>query len=156
VRFTALAFAALGLVPGGAHVLELAPKMAYEPDLYARVTSSLYAWFGSLGAVIQLGALASAAWLGWRERRRAGARLAWAGALGLLLSLILWAALVAPVNAEWGRVIASAPDAVPDAYARLRPRWEYGHVAAFAAWLTGYLCLVGSVVADTPRDGSRA
>jgi hypothetical protein len=155
-RFAALVLAALGLALGGAHVLELPVKMAYEPELYARVTGSLYRWFGSVGALIQIAALVSAGLLCFLVRGRPSFRATLCGVLGLLLSLILWAVFVAPVNAEWARVIAADPGAVPDAYARLRTRWEYGHVAAFAAWLVGFGCLVGSVVAETPGAASEA
>ena len=50
-RFITLILAALGLAPGAAHVLEMPVKMTYTPELYAAVTSTLYAWFGSVGAV---------------------------------------------------------------------------------------------------------
>ena len=33
-------------------------------------------------------------------------------------------------------------------------RWEYGHVAAFAAWLGGFCLLVRSVLVETPRGGA--
>ena len=43
--------------------------------------------------------------------------------------------LVQPVNAEWGQLLQSAPAAsVVESYARLRGRWEWGHLAAFVAW----------------------
>ena len=143
--------AGLGLILGGAHVLEMAPKMAYEPALYAAVTSTLYRLFGSVGAVIQISSVVVAAILTWLVRRQAAFRLTLFGCLGLVLSLILWGALVAPVNAEWLDVMQTAPDSVPEAYARLRERWEYGHVAAFAAWFAGYALLVLALVRDAGR-----
>ena len=49
-----------------AHVLEFGPKMHYPPELYLRLNTSLYAWYGpplgaaiNTGAVIATGALAS-------------------------------------------------------------------------------------------------
>jgi hypothetical protein len=92
LRLVALILAALGLAPGAAHVLELPVKMTYTPELYAAVTSTLYAWFGSVGAAVQVGALLSAGWLGtgragprrsgsgcsvrwrWQRRSSSGAR----------------------------------------------------------------------------------
>jgi hypothetical protein len=121
------------LVLGGAHVLELPPKMAYEPALYAEVTSSLYRLFGSVGAFIQVFALLAAAFLSFRVRGRPGFRLTLLGTA----------------------VIESSPASVPETYARLRPRWEYGHVAAFAAWLFGFACLLASLLVGTP-DGQRS
>ena len=151
-RFLTLMLAGLGLTMGGAHVLELPPKMAYEPALYAEVTSTLYRVFGSVGAVIQISSVVVAAILTWLVRRQASFTLTLFGCLGLVLSLILWGALVAPVNAEWLEVMQTAPDSVPEAYARLRGRWEYGHAAAFAAWFAGYALLVLALVSDAARS----
>jgi hypothetical protein len=125
-RFLTLMLSGLGLVLGGAHVLELQPKMAYEPALYATVTSTLYRLFGSVGAVIQVGAVIVAGVLTWLVRRHPSFRLTLFGCLGLVLSLALWGMLVAPVNAERLDVLKTAPESVPAAYARLRNRWEYG------------------------------
>lgn len=147
-RFVTLLLAALGLTLGAAHVLELPPKMRYDADLYAAVTSTLYPLFGSVGAVIQISAVVAAAVLTFLVRKRTVFRMTLLGALGLVLSLVLWAALVAPVNAEWLQVIQTEPEAVPEAYARLRPRWEYGHVAAFAAWLAGFSLLLLAALND--------
>lgn len=156
LRLLALLFAALGLGPGLAHVLELPPKMRYDAQTYATVTGTLYRLFGSVGAAIQVGALLLAAGLTLRLRRgrRPGFWLTLAGTLGLALSLVLWALLVYPVNAEWAGVIATSPDQVPRAYERLRPRWEYGHAAAFAAWLAGFVLLLLSVVRETPEEAA--
>jgi hypothetical protein len=154
-RFVTLFLTALGLTLGAAHVLELPVKMRYEPELYAAVTSTLYRLFGSVGAIVQIGAILAAAVLTFLVRRRPEFRVTLWGTLGLVLSLALWGAIVAPVNAEWLRVIESAPDSVPAAYARLRPRWEYGHVAAFAAWLAGFGLLLASVLMEFPRREER-
>lgn len=149
-RFLTLLLSALGLTLGAAHALELPPKMGYDAQLYAAVTSSLYQLFGSVGAVVQVGSVLAAAILTILVRRRPAFRLTLLGTLCLALSLVLWAILVAPVNAEWLQVMQTAPHAVPEAYVRLRPRWEYGHLAAFVAWLAGYTLLLLSVLA-TPR-----
>lgn len=148
-RFITLVLAALGLAPGVAHVLELPPKMHYDAELYAAVTSTLYRLFGSVGAAFQIGAILMAAVLTFLVRGRPAFRRTFFGTLGLVLSLVLWTALVAPVNAQWLEVIQSAPAAVPAAYLRLRPRWEYGHVAACAAWFTGFSLLILSVLTET-------
>ena len=150
-RLITLILAALGLAPGAAHVLEMPVKMTYTPELYTAVTSTLYAWFGSVGAVCQVGALISAMWLAYRSRTLASFRPALFGALALAASLAIWSAVVAPVNADWGQLIKAGSDALPDAYSRLRPRWEYGHVAAFAAWFAGYVLLQVSVLRSADR-----
>ena len=151
-RFISLLLAALGLTFGAAHVLELPPKMQYDAEMYAAVTSTLYRLFGSVGAVVQIGALLAAIVLTFLVRGRPAFRLTLLGTVGLVLSIVLWGVLVAPVNVEWLRVIESTPMSVPEAYLQLRPRWEYGHVAAFAAWLTGFGLLMFSVLIETPVD----
>lgn len=150
-RFLTLLLSALGLTLGAAHALELPPKMGYDAQLYAAVTSSLYQLFGSVGAVVQVGSILSAAILTVLVRRRPAFRLTLLGTLCLAVSLVLWTILVAPVNAEWLQVMQTAPHAVPEAYVRLRPRWEYGHLAAFAAWLAGYALLLLSVLTTARR-----
>lgn len=149
IRFLTLLLAGLGLTLGGAHVLELGPKMRYDPELYAAVTSTLYRSFGTIGAVVQIAAVVAALALAVVSRRLRSFRLMALGAGALVLSLLLWGALVAPVNAEWVQVAEQAPASVAAAYARLRPRWEYGHAAAFAAWLAGFALLLGALVRDS-------
>lgn len=155
-RFVTLLLAALGLTFGAAHTLELPPKMQYDAEMYTAVTSTLYQLFGSVGAVIQTGAVLAAVVLTFLVRGHPAFRLTLLGALGLVLSLVLWGALVAPVNAEWLQVMESAPGSVAEAYLRLRPQWEYGHVAAFVAWLIGFSLLVLSVLGETPAQRSAA
>jgi hypothetical protein len=154
-RFVTLLLVALGLIFGGTHVLELPPKMQYDAELYAAVTSTLYRLFGPVGALLQISSILAAAVLAFLVRGRSSFRLTLIGTLGLVLSLGLWFAFVAPVNAEWGRVLASAPESVPATYDRLRPRWEYGHAVAFAAWLTGFVLLLLSVLKEIPGDRTR-
>jgi hypothetical protein len=125
--------------------------MGYSPELYAQVTSTLYAWYGIAGAFVQVAAVLTVAALAFRLRRSAAGGVAAASAAALLVSLLLWGALVAPVNAAWARLSPDDPAQFAAAYAQLRPRWEYGHVAAFIAWLAGWFALVGVALAGLPR-----
>lgn len=141
LHFVTLVLAALGLAPGAAHLLEMPVKLSYAPELYAAVTSTLYALFGSVGAALQVAAVVSAVALAYVSRELPGFRVAVAGALLLAVSLVVWGALVAPVNADWAEATRSGSPSLPSLYAQLRTRWEYGHAAAFAAWLAGYALL---------------
>jgi hypothetical protein len=67
-----LVLAALGLAPGAAHLMELPVKLNYTPQMYAAVTSTLYAVFGSAGAAIQVAALVSAIALAYVSRELPG------------------------------------------------------------------------------------
>ncbi len=151
-RFICVLLAALGLTMGGAHVLELTPRMHYDAQLYTAVTSTLYRYYGIVGGVIQVSALASAAVLAWLVKDRPSFRLTLAGALCLAAALGVWAWLVQPVNAEWGRALLGNAASAPEAYLRLRDRWEFGHAAAFTAWLLGFLCLLLSVLSEIRRQ----
>jgi hypothetical protein len=142
-RFLVLFLAALGLVPGGAHVLEMPVKLRWDGATYAAVTSTLYRWFGFAGSAIQVAAAAAAIALAYRARGSESFGRTAAGAAALVLSIVVWATLVAPVNARWGRALAGGGD-VARSYVQLRPIWEWGHVAAFAAWLSGFVLLLAA------------
>jgi len=141
LRFFSLFLVALGLAPGAAHLLEMPVKLGYTPEQYFAVTSTLYKLFGSAGAVIQIGALIITGVLAFVSRGIPASRLVAAAAILLCFSLLAWAILVAPVNAQRGEAIKSGAQLLPNLYAELRLRWEYGHVAAFALWLAAYCCL---------------
>lgn len=148
----ALTLVALGLAPGAAHLMELPVKLGYPATLYADVTSSLYAWYGIAGGALQVAAALAVVALALRLRHSRAAGLAAASAAALVISLALWGALVAPVNAAWAEVPRTPPAEFAAAYQSLRARWEYGHVAAFIAWLTGWFGLVA--VATSERSAA--
>ena len=151
-----LLLTALGLVMGGAHVLELPARMQYEPQLYLRVTSTLYRFFGLVGGPLQVLALLFSIGLVWFIRARAAFRSTLVGTLSLALSLLLWFMLVQPVNAAWLEALRTRPSEAVQAYAQLRDRWEAGHVAAFTAWLSGFTLLLYGVLREIPWLSSRA
>lgn len=138
----ALTLAALGLAPGAAHLMELPVKLRYSAEFYAEVTSTLYAWFGIAGGIVQVAAMLTVAALALRFRHSPAAGLCAATAAALFISLLLWGFVVAPVNSAWAELSASNASAIAAAYEQLRPRWEFGHLAAFIAWLTGWFGLV--------------
>jgi len=153
-QVTTLTLTALGLAPGATHVMQLPVKMGYTAEMYTAITSTLYSWYGLVAGVIQLGALISVAMLAWQARRLPGAGLAAASASALLASLLLWAFVVGPVNATWAGASNLSPDQFAVAYDALRARWEYGHAAAFVAWLTGWFGLV-AVLTRCPGPAHR-
>lgn len=79
--------------------------------------------------------------LAMRRRPAPEFGLATAAAVSLLVSLAVWGYVVSPVNEAWAA-----------GYERLRARWEFGHVAAFIAWLTGWF---GVLAVSARRPGSR-
>ncbi len=148
LHLAALTLTALGLAPGAAHLMELPVKLGYSAAMYADVTSTLYQWFGIVGGSVQVAAMLAVAWLAFQCRKMPEGALIAASSASLLASLLLWALVVLPVNLAWAELPANSAELVA-AYDRLRSRWEYGHVAAFIAWLTGWFGLAG---ATTRRD----
>jgi hypothetical protein len=141
-----LLLAALGMVMGGAHLLELPVRLQYEHALYMQVTSTLYRYYGLVGGPIQVLAILSAALLAWLVRARRAFRSTLLGTICLAVSLLLWFLLVQPVNVAWADALRSSPAEAIQAYAQLRNRWEYGHLSAFIAWLAGFILLVRGVL----------
>jgi hypothetical protein len=145
---TTLLLAALGLVMGGAHLLELPVRAQYDPEFYMRVTSTLYRYFGLVGGPLQVLAVLSSIGLVWFTRGRAAFRSNAAGTVCLALSIVLWFLIVQPVNAAWAEALRIGPAEAVEAYAQLGSRWEAGHVVAFAVWLIGVVVLVHGVLRE--------
>jgi hypothetical protein len=117
------------------------------------VQGGLYAMFGTVGAVIDVVAVVALGLLAYlmREHKRPGFRLALAAAVLFALALLLWWVLVYPVNVELAKWVDGP---VPADWTDYRARWEWGHAALAALNLTGFAALIGSVLADTPREGA--
>jgi Domain of unknown function (DUF1772) len=149
-RFLTLVLAALSMTMTSAHLLELPGKLALSPRLYAAVNATLYDNFARIGAIYILGSILCALVLALLVRKRKHVRgWTYAGAAALVLGLVSWFILVAPVNRAVADAAASAPDLVPELWVRLRHRWEYGHVVGFVFTLAGFCALVISVLRDT-------
>jgi hypothetical protein len=154
--FLTLLLAALGLIMGGAHVLELPVRMQYEPPFYLQVTRTLYGYFGLVGGPIQIFAFLASAVLSWLLRGRTAFRSTLLGAACLGLSLVLWFMLVQAVNVAWAEALQTDPADAVKAYAQLRSRWEYGHVAAFVVWLLGFTLLLNGLLREALRPSTLA
>jgi hypothetical protein len=151
-----LILVALGLIMGGAHALELPIRMAYEPQFYMQVTSTLYRYFGLVGGPLQVLAFLASVALAWQLRGRPAFRSTALGSLCLGLSLLLWYLLVQPVNGAWAEALGAGTAEAVQAYAQLRSRWEYGHVAAFVAWLLGFSLLVDGALREAAASSAHA
>lgn len=139
-----------------AHVLEMGPKLAYPPALYTRLNTSLYPFFGTVGAVVQVAALLCCAALAIVVRHDRTAFLPTAvSALVQAVVLALWFAIVSPVNDAF---IAARP-AIPPDFDALRAQWETGHTIDAALMLAALILLLAGWVrpARTRHDpASRA
>lgn len=148
VRIATLMLAALSLGLSFAHLLEAPPRLHWAPDLWiaATVFGAQFALFGTLGAVIDVAAVAAALYLARVSRGRAGGEFALGGALLLGLGLIAWLGIVFPANqamAGW------TPAYAPDNFEAVRSRWETGHALIAGLKLTAFVSLLISALQET-------
>lgn len=137
------------------HVLELGPKLRYPPELYLRLNTSLYAWFGPpVGAVIYFGSILATGVLTWLSRRRGAALALTATAFGLqVVAFTTFLTLIEPVNV---RFRALAPGEVPADFATLRNQWELTHALGFVLFTAAFVLLLVSILMTQPAErGSR-
>jgi cytochrome bd-type quinol oxidase subunit 2 len=124
LRVSALILTALSLVPGGAHLFELAGKMRLDGRDYF-VVQSIYAGWALFAIPIVLAILANGTlWALRRRTDRAEARWSLAAALMILFSLVLFFIRVYPANAATENWTVQ-----PAHWESLRTAWEFGHAA---------------------------
>lgn len=151
-RFLSILLVALTLGMAFAHVLELGPKAGYPPSLYITLQNSLYYWFGTVGAIIDLGAVITTVILTVLVRhRRPALPLTAAAAACQIAALSVWFAFINPVNVAFREATSSLP---PPDWMALRAQWEYAHAAGASLLAVAFLLLLASVLAETPGRGT--
>jgi hypothetical protein len=140
IYFLALLFAALALVPAGAHLAELPNKITLDAEAYRTVQQIYRGWalFGIVVIPAVLSALALTITLRHHRAAFAPALLAFLCITGT--QVIFWS-LTFPVNVatvNWTELPAN--------WAELRLRWEYSHAAAACLNLTAVIALIVSVL----------
>jgi hypothetical protein len=95
--------------------------------------------FGTVGAAIDLAAIATASILAYLLRGTAEVRLAATGAGLYLLALLGWLAVVFPANIELAKWLTAHP---PDNWAATRLQWETGHAVNTLFQLVGFGALL--------------
>ena len=102
-RFIALMLATFSLSLSMTHLLEFPRRMLFDKELWVRVTvtEGVYALFGSVGAVFEIGAILAAFLVAFLVRRR-GKIFYWTlgGAFLLLTAFISWIIFVNSANAD--------------------------------------------------------
>jgi hypothetical protein len=147
LRLLTLALTAVALVPSGAHLFEMPPKIGLDREAYFTVQAIYagWAWFALpiFAAVVLNGAL----FVVERRRNRASARAALISALLIIASLGMFFVWVFPANqatVNWTQV--------PDNWQELRRQWEYGH-AANALIVFVALLATGRAILTSPAKG---
>lgn len=142
LKLLTLALNALILVPSGAHLFELPPKIALEQADYFTVQAIYAGW--ALSAVPIFAAIAANGFLSWSLRRRnlTASRWALASALLIGLTLVIFFIWIFPTN----QATANWTEAGAD-WELLRRNWEYGHAAnamiTFVALLATGRAIIG-------------
>lgn len=138
--FLALLFAALALVPSGAHLAELPHKMKLDAAEY-RIVQQIYRGWALFGSVVLVG-LAATLVLAIRVRDQPSAFTPALGGLVCLVGtqVVFWT-LTFPVNqttVNW--------TVLPDNWRELRARWEYSHAASAVLNLAAVAALILSAL----------
>jgi hypothetical protein len=151
-RLLTLLLASLSMALSFCHVMELAPRLLWAPELWMQTTNfgGLYYLFGRVGAVIDVGTVVVAAVLVVLSRGRSRPfRLALAGAILFAIALATWFGVVAPMNgimAHWSE------GSVPAGFYGVRNQWEFGHATVWLIKFLGLTCLFLSVLSETPKQ----
>lgn len=151
LRFAAIMLAAFSLCLSMTHLLELPQRMEFDQELWVRVTvvENVYALFGSVGAVFELGAILTAFILMFLVRGR-GQTFYWTlgSAVILLVAFVSWIIFVADANTELAKWLTNP---VPPDWTRTRDQWEYAHAVNAFIKIAGLSLLVISVLVETPE-----
>jgi hypothetical protein len=149
LTFTAILLAALAMGMHLAHVLELGPKLGWDITLYLPVQTSLYKLFGTIGPVLEIGALIVISMLAHRLRGQDRIfRLTALSAGMIVLALITWGLFVLPAN---GHITQWQVDVFPDDWTRWRDQWQFGQAGIFVLHLIGFSALLSSVIGEIPE-----
>jgi uncharacterized membrane-anchored protein len=143
LRFSSLLFVALALVPAGAHLMELAHKIAMPGAEYLTVQKIYRGW--NMAAIVVIGALLSTLGLTLTLRGQAPAfgwaLLAFACIVGT--QVVFWS-FTYPVNQA-----TSNWTLLPTHWEDLRARWEYSHAASA---LLNVVALASNIIAVLSAD----
>ncbi|EIE01058.1 hypothetical protein [Leptospira licerasiae] len=144
IRFFALILAALTLGMRFAHVMEAAPKLHWEAELYFQVQTSLYKYFAILGPVVQIGSILLIFTIAYLSKGTKSFRYTILSAFSFIFSLGVWFLFVAPAASqikEW-----TVTHTIPEHWNSIRSAWQFGQVGAFSFDFIAFCLLASSVV----------
>ncbi len=146
VQFLAIIGIALYLVPTGAHVAELASKMALAPADYmtAQQIYAGWSWF----AIVIFAALVITAAHTWVVR---------ADRMAFLLSLTAFIALAGTQAVFWTTTFpvnaaTQSWTVMPEAFEAARRQWEYSHAVSAALTFLALVTIVWSALVSNPQS----
>jgi hypothetical protein len=145
IKFSALIFTALALVPAGAHVMELPNKLHLPAERYLIVQGIYRGW--ALAGVFVVGALIATLALSLRLRHRRGFVAAFAATGCILATQFVFWSVTYPVNSatqNW--------TTLPENWEVLRLRWEYSHAASALLNLIALLATATAVLRSSRSE----
>jgi hypothetical protein len=150
LRFVTLFLTGLALALYVVRLLELEPRVAFDPHLYAVITHPYYDWFEIAGLLVQLWAVAAAVLLAYVAWPRPSFGFVVCALASMVAAIFFWVVLVMPISEEWLHAIQNI-ERGSDVIARLGARWQFGHALAFIAWLGATVILLLSKGFDDER-----
>jgi hypothetical protein len=135
LRFLAVLLTGLALIAPGAHLYELANKMALAKSEYA-VTQKIYIGWWMAGLLLPLALIANLA-LAYTERNQ----LALAAAALLLANLVIFYFFTYPVN-----LTTQNWTLLPDNWEVLRTQWEYSHAVNAVVTFLAFCLSIAAVL----------
>jgi hypothetical protein len=152
LRFAALLALVFALLAPAAHVLEIPGKLRLEPEQWLMVQQTLYAAFPVAGALGYVGAPLVVGAFAWAARDNREAHAAWVAVVLVVLALLSWVLIVAPVNT---RIAAATPETLPDDWTTWRLRWEAGHALATLLIASGLVVLLRAALREAHPRAAR-
>lgn len=150
-RFLTILLTALSMSLSVAHLFEMPQRMQFDAKLWTDVTvfGNVFHYFGTVGAVFEVGAILLALILIFlvRSRSKTVFYLTLGGTICLIAAFIGWLMFVAPVNAELAKWLTSP---IPSDWADWRRQWEYAHSVDAVIKIVGFALLTISFIAETP------
>jgi len=150
-RFFTIIFASLSMAMAFCHLLQLPPRMSYDGAQWI-ATQNLYQLFGTVGALIEVGALLFVTILSLMVWLRPAFQWTLFATVCLLAAHAAWWMFIAPVNVE---IATWTPDTIPADWMGWRNQWEYTHTVRAILDILGLSALVLSVLVETPSQRSR-
>ena len=149
-RFLTIILVSLSMAMAFCHLLQLPPRMSYDGTQWVTTQSLYHQLFGTVGALIEVGALLLATVLlltVWR--RRPAFQWTLFGTVCLFVAHGAWWMFIAPVNAE---IATWTSDTIPADWTWRRSQWEYTHTARAILEILGLSAFVLSVLVETPSQ----
>jgi hypothetical protein len=151
VAFAALLFAALALVPSGAHLAELPNKVHLSREAYLTVQQIYRGW--ALFGIVVIGALLSTLALTITVRRSGPPF----GLAVLALACLIWTQIIFWTVTFPANRATENWTTLPSNWTDLRARWEYSHAAAAGLNLIAFVAIALAVLRpalnETTADG---